>query len=171
VTLRAPLGRRAAPVVVMAVGTAIAVVGALMPWIRTGGRSRNSFDLFRIVGDLGFARHGAAATAIRWWPVVPLLAVIAVVGAWWGWARLGGAVGVVAAGYTLAVGIAVLGAPTRGRVVARSLGATVTTFGGVVLLAGSVAVLIVGVGSRPAVTPPTDPVAPGRPSAPPRGRS
>ena len=111
-TLRAPLGRRAAPVVVMAVGAAIAVVGALLPWIRTGGRSRNSFDLFRIVGDLGFARHGTAATAIRWWPVVPLLAVVAVVGAWWGWARPGGAVGVVAAGYTLAVGIAVLGAPT-----------------------------------------------------------
>ncbi len=166
-TLRAPLGRRAAPVVVMAVGAAIAVLGALLPWIRTGGRARNSFDLFRIVDDLGFARHGVAATAIRWWPIVPLLTVVAVVAAWWGWARLGGAVGVVAAAYTLAVGIAVLDVPTRGRVVARPLGATVTAIGGVVLLAGSVAVLIVGVGWRPAaVTPPTDPDAPGRPSAP-----
>jgi hypothetical protein len=170
-TLRAPLGRRAAPVAVMAIGAALAVVGALLPWIRTGGRSRNSFDLFRLVDDLGFAPRGAAATAIRWWPIVPLLAVVAVVGAWWGWARAGGAVGVVAAGYTLAVAIAILGAPTRGRVVARSLGATVTVVGGAVLLGGSVAVLIVGGGRRPAVTPPTGPVATGRPSGPPGGPS
>jgi hypothetical protein len=147
------------------------VIGALLPWLRTGGRSRNSFDLFRVVGDLGFARHGVAATAIRWWPIVPLLAVVAVVTSWWGWARTGGVVGVVAGLYTLAVGIAVLGAPTRGRIIARSVGATVTTVGGGVLLVGSAAVLAVGVGWRPAVIPPTGPVAPGRPSAPTDGRS
>jgi hypothetical protein len=132
----------------MASGAVMAIVGALLPWIRTGGRSRNSFDLFRTVADLGFAPNGPAANAIRWWPLVPLLAVIAVVVAWWGWARTGGAVGVLAGVYTLVVGIAILGAPTRGRVVARSIGATVTTIGGGVLLAGSVAVLVVGVGVR-----------------------
>jgi polyferredoxin len=128
----------------MAVGAAVAIVGALLPWIRTGGRARNSFDLFRLADDLGFAPDGPAANAIRWWPLVPLLAVVAVVAAWWGWARPGGAVGVVAALYTLTVGLAILAAPTRGRVLARSVGATVTTLGGALLLAGSIAVLIVG---------------------------
>jgi hypothetical protein len=167
VTLRAPIGRRAVPVAVMAAGAAIAIVGALLPWIRTGGRSRNSFDLFRIVRDLGFAPDGAAAALIRWWPAVPLLAVVGVVAAWWGWARPGGAVGIVAAVYAGAVGTAILLAPTRGRVLARAIGPTVTTVGGAVLLAGSIAVLVVG----RAVTSSTATGAPARPSGPPVGRS
>jgi hypothetical protein len=166
-TLRAPLGRRAAPVAVMAAGAAAAIAGALLPWIRTGGRARNSFDLFRLVDDLGFAPDGPAAGVIRWWPLVPLLAVVGVVVAWWGWARAGGAVGVVAAAYTLAVGIAVLAAPTRGRTLARSAGAYVATVGGALLLAGSIAVLVVGTG----VTSATGDAGRGRPSGPPGGRS
>jgi hypothetical protein len=167
VTLRAPIGRRAVPVVVMAVGAALAIVGALLPWIRTGGRSRNSFDLFRIVRDLGFAPDGVAAAVIRGWPVVPLLAVVGVVAAWWGWARPGGVIGIVAAVYAGAVGVAILAAPTRGRVLARAIGPTVTTVGGVALLAGSIAVLVVG----RAVRSPTATGAPARPSGAPGGRS
>jgi hypothetical protein len=169
VTLRAPIGRRAGPVIVMAVGASTAVVGALLPWIRTGGRSRNSFDLFRLVDDLGFAPDGPAASAIRWWPLVPLLAVVAVVAAWWGWARAGGALGALVAAYTLVVAVAILGAPTRGRVLARAGGAVVTTVGGALLLAGSIAVLVVGVGS--ATTSSTGRAAPAPPSGPPAGRS
>jgi hypothetical protein len=151
----------------MAVGAALAIVGALLPWIRTGGRSRNSFDLFRIVHDLGFAPDGAAAALIRGWPVVPLIAVVGVVAAWWGWTRTGGVIGVVAALYAGTVGVAILTAPTRGRVLARAIGPTVTTVGGVVLLAGSIAVLVVGRGVRS----PTPSVAPARPSGSPGGRS
>jgi hypothetical protein len=167
VTLRAPIGRRAVPVAVMAFGATLAIVGALLPWIRTGGRSRNSFDLFRTVHDLGFAPDGAAAALIRGWPVVPLLAVVGVVAAWWGWSRAGGVIGVVAALYAGIVGVAILSAPTRGRVLARGLGPTVTTIGGVVLLGGSIAVLVVG----RAVTSPTPTAAPARPSGSPGGRS
>ena len=165
--MRAPIGRRAVPVAVMAAGAALAIVGALLPWIRTGGRSRNSFDLFRIVRDLGFAPDGVAAAVIRGWPVVPLLAVVGVVAAWWGWARPGGAIGVVAAVYAGAVGAAILVAPTRGRVLSRAIGPTVTAIGGIVLLAGSIAVLVLG----RAVTPPTASGAPARPSGSPGGRS
>jgi hypothetical protein len=167
VTLRAPIGRRAVPVAVMAAGAALAIVGALLPWIRTGGRSRNSFDLFRIVRDLGFAPDGAAAAVIRGWPVVPFLAVVGVVGAWWGWPRLGGVIGIVAAVYAGAIGAAVLVAPTRGRVLARAIGPTVTTTGAVVLLGGSIAVLLVG---RP-LRSSTVTGAPARPSGSPGGRS
>ena len=166
-TLRAPIGRRAIPVTVMAVGAALAIIGALLPWLRTGGRSRNSFDLFRIVRDLGFAPDGAAAAVIRGWPVVPLLAVVGVVAAWWGWARAGGVIGVVAALYAGTVSAAILTAPTRGRVLARAIGPTVATIGGVVLLAGSIAVLVVG----RAVTSPTPTAAPAPPSGSPGGRS
>ena len=151
----------------MAAGAALAIVGALLPWIRTGGRSRNSFDLFRIVRDLGFAPDGAAAALIRSWPVVPLIAVVAVVAAWWGWTRAGGVIGVVAAVYAGSVSVAILTAPTRGRVLARAIGPTVTTIGAVVLLAGSIAVLVVG---RP-VRSPTPTAAPARPSGSPGGRS
>jgi len=135
----------------MAVGATVAIVGALAPWIRTGGRTRNSFDLLRLVDDLGFAPDGAAAAVIRWWPLVPLLIVVGVVAAWWGWARTGAAVGIVGALYAGAVGAVVLAAPTRGRVLGRAIGPYLTTIGAVALLAGAVAVLVVGAG----VSPPT----------------
>jgi hypothetical protein len=159
-TLRHPLGRRLAPVVVMAAGAGLALVGSFLPWVRTGSRDRNSYDVFRVVGRLGFAPDGPAATAMRWWPLVPLLAVAAVVAAWWGWARWGGALGVVAACYGAAVGIAVANAPEPTLVDVRA-GAIVTTVGAVVLLAGSVAVLVVGPGQT--VSSPIDRAGRARP--------
>jgi hypothetical protein len=165
VTLRAPIGRRAAPVAVMAAGAVLAILGALLPWLRTGGRARNSFDLLRLVDDLGFTPDGPAANVIRWWPLVPLLIVVGVVAAWWGWARTGGIIGLLGAAYAGAVGAVVLAAPTSGRVLARGAGPLVTTIGGVVLLGGSVAVLVVG--ATRDVMPPT---APG-PAAPHAGGS
>jgi len=163
VTVHAPLGRRAMPVAVMAVGAVVAIVGALLPWLRTGGRARNSFDLFRLVADLGFAPDGPAAMAIRWWPLVPLLAVVAVVAAWWGWPRAGGALGLVSAAYALTVALAVLSATTRGRGLARAPGVAVTVAGAAVLAAGSIAVLV--------VRPTTGRAGPARPRGPPAGRS
>ena len=79
--------------------------------MRTGSRSRNSYDVFRVVGRLGFAPDGPAATALRWWPVVPLLTVVAVVAVWWGWGRPGGVLGIVAAVYAGVIGAAVAAAP------------------------------------------------------------
>ena len=147
---------------------ALAIVGALLPWLRTGGRSRNSFDLFRIVGDLGFAPDGAAAAVIRGWPIVPLLAVVGVVAAWWGWARRRRRDRRRSPPSTPARSASPSStAPTRGRVLARAIGPTVATIGGVVLLAGSIAVLVVG----RAVTSPTPTAAPARPSGSPGGRS
>ena len=160
VTLRAPIGRRAAPVAAMATGATVAIIGAVRPWIRTGGRARNSFDVFRLVDDLGVAPDGPAAAVIRWWPVVPLVMVLGVVAAWWGWARVGGVVGVLGALYAGAVATVVLAAPTRGRVLGRGVGPSLTAVGAVVLLAGAIAVLVVGAG----VSRPTDP-APAAPSA------
>ena len=123
----------------MAVGAAVVVIGTLLPWVRTGGRRRNSYDVLELVERLGFAPDGAAATALRWWPVVTVLVVFAVVATWWGWPRLGGATGLVAAGYagTMAAVVAF-----RGSALVRvEVGTAVTIVGAVVLAAGSVAAL------------------------------
>ncbi len=135
----------------MAVGAAVVVIGTLLPWVRTGGRRRNSYDVLELVERLGFASDGAAATALRWWPVVTVLVVFAVVATWWGWPRLGGATGLVAAGYagTMAAVVAF-----RGSALVRvEVGTTVTIVGAVVLAAGSVAALTNGGNpSRPETT-------------------
>ena len=144
-TLRAPLGRRAGAVVVMAAGGLLAVAGSFLPWVRTGSRDRNSYDVFRVVGRLGFAPDGPAATAMRWWPVVPLLAAAAVVAVWWGWARWGGVLGSAAAIYGGVVGVAVVAAPESGLVEVRA-GTIVTTVGAAILLVGSIAAVVVGAG-------------------------
>jgi hypothetical protein len=123
----------------MAAGAAVVVIGTLLPWVRTGGRRRNSYDVLDLVERLGFASDGAAATALRWWPVVTVLVGFAVVATWWGWPRLGGATGLVAAGYagTMAAVVAF-----RGSALVRvEVGTTVTIVGAVVLAAGSVAAL------------------------------
>jgi hypothetical protein len=128
----------------MAVGAAVTIVGSLVPWLRTGDRTRNSFDLFRIVNRLGFAPDGPGALAIRWWPLVPLLAAVSLVAAWWGWPRAGGAMGVVAALYAGGVALAVASAPG-------TLGVTpapfMTATGAAVLLVGSVGAAVAGVGT------------------------
>lgn len=168
-TLHAPLGRRLAPFVAMVVGGALAVWGSFLGWVRTGSRSRNSYDVFRVVGRLGFAPDGPAATALRWWPLVPLLTVAAVVAVWWGWGRAGGVIGVVGALYAGAVGAAVVGAPAAGPVDI-GIGPAVTTAGAMVLLGGSIVAIIVGRGlgghARRSITS-TDPAGRAHPSATP----
>ncbi len=137
----------------MGAGAALIVVGSLLPWVRTGGRARNSYDLFRIVGRLGFGPDGPASIAMRWWPLVPLLTVAASVVAWWGWPRPGGALGIAAALYAGGVALAVIAAPDRTGV-GLEAGVGLTAAGSAVLLAGSVAAVVVG--SRRALRPATD---------------
>jgi hypothetical protein len=122
----------------MTAGAAAVIVGSLMAWVRTGDARRNSYDLFAVIGRLGFAPDGPASAALRWWPLVPLMAVAAVVVAWWGWPRAGGALGIVAGLYAGGVAIAVSAAPVTEGVVDLELGGPVTAVGGVALLVGSV---------------------------------
>ena len=58
-------GRRAAAGV-MTSGAALMIVGTLLTWVRSGGARRNSYDLFRLVGRLGFApgRPGGDGAAL-----------------------------------------------------------------------------------------------------------
>lgn len=159
------IGRHGTTVIAMAVGGALTIVGSLAPWVRTGQRSRHSFDLFALVERLGFAPDGFVGGLIRWWPVAPLLVVTAVVTAWWGWRRVGGVLGVVAGLYAGGVGVAVATART---VVEIRSGPLLTTIGAVVLAVAAAATCIV---SPPGRTPPTHPGPPAPPSGPPAGRS
>ena len=154
----------------MAVGTAVTVGGSLLPWVATGAVRRNSYDLLSLVERLGFAPDGPADPALRWWPLMPLLAVVAVVSAWWGWPRAGGAVGLIAAVYAGAVGVAVMRAPSG--LVDIEAGAPVTVGGALVLAAGSIGAVVVGwrSGLRQEVSS-TGPGSSARPAAPPDGRS
>jgi hypothetical protein len=131
--------------------------------VRSGGARRNSYDIFRLVGRLGFAPDGPAATALRWWPVMPLLATVAVVAVWWAWPRLGAVVGLLAGVYAGAVAIAVLAAPA-GDVVDVGGGPAVSATGAAILVVGSIGTLLVvrstptGAGARgPRAAPPGDP--------------
>jgi uncharacterized membrane protein YhhN len=109
-----------------------------------------------LVERLGFAPTGPAATALRWWPLVPLLAVVAVVAVWWGWPRTGGLIGLAAACYAGGTALAVSLAPSN-RTVDPLAGAIVTLVGAVLLLGGAVAAIVVGF---------RDPVTSRRPTRP-----
>ena len=87
-------------------GAFIVVAGSAMPWLRTGRRRRSSFEVFSIVDRLGFSPSGPVGLAIRLWPLVPLLAVLAAVAAWFAprWSLLPA---LVAALYAGGVGFAV----------------------------------------------------------------
>jgi hypothetical protein len=126
----------------MAVGAAVTIVGSLLPWVRTGGARRNSYDLLSLVDRLGFAPDGPAEVALRWWPMMPLLSTVAVVAAWWGWPRVGGSIGAVAALYAGAVGVAVFRAGSD--LVRVEPGPAVTIAGALVLVAGSIGAVVVG---------------------------
>jgi hypothetical protein len=139
-TLRSPMGRRAPAVVMMAAGGVVMIVGSLVPWVRSGGARRNSYDLLSLVERLGFAPNGPAETALRWWPLIPLLAAVAVVATWWGWPHAGGVVGVVAAVYGGGVGFAVSRADED--LVRVEAGPAATFVGALMLAVGSVAAIV-----------------------------
>jgi hypothetical protein len=134
--------RRGPAVVTMAIGAGVTVIGSLLPWVRTGGARRNSYDLFSLVDRLGFAPDGPVGAALRWWPLMPLLATVGVVAAWWGLVRVGGGLGLIAAGYSGAVAVAITRAPSN--LVRVELGAAVTVGGALVLAGGAIAALVVG---------------------------
>lgn len=142
-TLRAMRSRRAA-VLVMTAGGTVVIVGTLLPWLRSGGRRRHSYDLLELVERIGFAPNGPAATALAWWPLVPLLVVAAVVSTWWGFARVGGGIGTAAALYAGGTAVAVMRARSASSsgIVEVLAGTVVTTVGTVILLVGSVAAII-----------------------------
>ncbi len=64
------------------VGGAVAVAGSFLPWLRSGAVDRSSYEIFDLIDRLGFSPDGAVGWAVRLWPLVPLLFVVAAVVQW-----------------------------------------------------------------------------------------
>ena len=64
------------------VGTATALVGTFLPWLKSGTRDRSSYTIFDLVERLGFTPGGVVAWSLRLWPLVPLLLVAMTTAGW-----------------------------------------------------------------------------------------
>lgn len=128
--------QQAAPALLSAGGLAV-IVGTFLPWVASGTAERSSYQVFEVVGRLGFAPGGPVGWALRLWPIVPLLMVLAAAASWFEYRVLAVAVGAVGALYAGGVGFAVNQAPKEGLV--RVLGAPLFTgLAAGVVLAGAV---------------------------------
>lgn len=83
------------------------LIGTFLPWLRSGSRTRTSYDLLGVLSRLEFAPGGVVSTLVHWWPVVPLLITAAVVAGWWRWTWPAVVAAAISALYAGGVGVAV----------------------------------------------------------------
>jgi hypothetical protein len=117
-------------------GAAVAAVGTFLPWLRSGTRRRNSYEIFSLIDRLGISKSSIVGWGLRLWPVVPLLLVLAVTFQWFPrkWVTAGSvAIAVVYAG---GVAAAVEFAPSTS-LIAVEYGPRVTLIGTATLAAGA----------------------------------
>ena len=116
------------------------LVGTFLTWLRSGATERSSYDVFTLVGRLGFSEGGLVGWGLRVWPLVPLLLVVAVI-LWWApfsgtsWTVARVAVTLAASFYAGGVAVAVVNAPD---VALFSIGSgpTVTIIGAGIMFVG-----------------------------------
>ncbi|HEX3087076.1 MAG TPA: hypothetical protein VHQ23_00365, partial [Ilumatobacteraceae bacterium] len=68
--------------VMATVGAAVALLGTFLPWLRSGARRRNSYDIFSLVERLGISESSIVGWGLRVWPLAPLLLVTAATLQW-----------------------------------------------------------------------------------------
>jgi hypothetical protein len=132
----APEPTRPIPIalVSMLVGLGLLVVGAFLPWVRSGGSARSSFAMVRSADRLGIVDDGLGLVVLRAWYLVPLVAASVVVLLTLHRPRTAAVVGFVLAGITASISIlVVLAAPGTGS-------------GPFVCLAGAVAIVGASIG-------------------------
>ena len=124
--------------VAVSCGAALMIAGCFLPWLRSGDRNRSSFELFGLVDRLGFAPSGLIAWAVRLWPMVPLMAIVASIGVWYlsGWRIVVPAL--FASLYAGGVSIAMQQVPNSA-FVGVGTGPLVTALGSAVMVAATVA--------------------------------
>jgi hypothetical protein len=59
-------------------GALLAIVGTFLPWLRSGTRRRNSYEIFSLVDRLGISQSSLVGWGVRLWPVVPFLLVLTI---------------------------------------------------------------------------------------------
>ena len=123
------------------VGGLVALVGTFLPWLRSGNRRRNSYEIFSLIDRLGFSPSSVVGWGLRLWPIVPLLLAAAVTLLWFPRGWLTGFAVVVAVICTGSVSAAVRSASSSS-LIAVQVGPTVTLVGAVILAAGSILAMI-----------------------------
>lgn len=86
----------------------VMLVGTFLPWVTSGRRQRSSYQIFSLIERLGYSSSSVVGWALRLWPLLPLLTVIAITILWFHHRTLAIAVGLLAAAYAAIVAIAVL---------------------------------------------------------------
>jgi hypothetical protein len=117
-------------------GAAITAAGTFLPWVRSGARRRNSFEIFSLVDRLGFSASSVVGWGIRVWPVVPFLLAAAVTLLWFSGTWVGGSATVVVVVYAAVVATAVRSAPSSSLITVEG-GPVVTLIGAAALAAGA----------------------------------
>ena len=76
-------GRHWAPfgAAVSAIGLVCVLIGSFLPWLVSGGVRRDSYAIVGIVGRLGLAGSGFAATALSFWPLLGPVVMLPVIAA------------------------------------------------------------------------------------------
>ena len=128
---------RVAALIVFTCAAAVTLLGTFVPWLRSGGTSRSSYDLLGVLVRLELAPDGKVATMVRWWPVVPLLLTVAVVAAWWRQTWIAVTTAVLSVLYISGVGAKVVVAAQNAGIQVGP-GPWVCAFGGAGLLLASV---------------------------------
>ena len=122
--------------VAMLVGLALVVVGAFLPWVRSGDSTRSSFAMVRSADRLGIVDDGLGLVVLRGWYLVPLVAASVVVLLTRHRLRAAAIVGLVLAGIVAAMSIlVVLAAPDSGA------GPFVGLVGAVIVVGASIGLL------------------------------
>ena len=121
-------------------GGIVVVVSMFGPWVRSGSNVRNSFELVDLIDRLGFTPNGPVETAIRLWPLAPLLVVVAVVLTIGLRGRAGAIVAIVVGGSIGVVGAAIRTAP-ESTLIGSGWGSVAAAVGGLVMVTGGLTIL------------------------------
>jgi hypothetical protein len=121
---------------VAVIGLATVVLASFAPWLRSGERSRTSYELFEVVDRLGLLGDGALRLLPRMWVGVPFLAAIALALFFCRSPKLAAAVTAVVGGFSVVVGWAVQDVPLTAE-----WGSRIGIGGGFVALLGATAVV------------------------------
>src|SRR3954453_11824647 len=114
-------------------GALLALVGTFLPWLRSGTRRRNSYEIFSLVDRLGISVSSLVGWGVRLWPVVPFLLVLAVTLLWF--APRVPAAAVVALTVLYAGGVSVVVNRAASSSLINVTGAPIVTICGLALLA------------------------------------
>lgn len=116
-------------------GVGVMLLGAFLPWLRSGTRQRSSFELFAVIERLELSPDGPGGFVVRSWPVMPAVLLVGVALLWWRLPRVGAVVLTVGVAHALAMVVAMTVAP-----VAAGVGALVTLVGSLLVIPALVTV-------------------------------